>query len=175
MSKHSVPFDSEKGPIRMSQLFEKGKDTLVLYSFMYGPKMAEPCPFVHFDPRWDGRRGAAHPAAGEFRCDRKVAHRANPEVCSRARLAEPSTALIGEQHVQPRLPRRGGERRADAGAECVRATRRRIHHFYNTELLYAPSEKGQDGRHVDMIWPLWNVFDYAPDGRGSDWNPRLSY
>jgi len=51
----------------------------------------------------------------------------------------------------------------------------RVHHFYNTELLYAPHPEGQDGRHVDSIWPLWNVFDLTPDGRGTDWYPRLSY
>ena len=50
---------------------------------------------------------------------------------------------------------------------------RRIHHFYNTELLYVPPEPGQDGRHVDMIWPLWNLFDLTPEGRGEDWYPKL--
>src|SRR5207237_947406 len=30
--------------IRFSQLFEPGKDTLVVYSFMYGPQMEKPCP-----------------------------------------------------------------------------------------------------------------------------------
>src|SRR5215471_3272872 len=28
---------------RLSQLFAPGKDTLLLYSYMFGPKMAEPC------------------------------------------------------------------------------------------------------------------------------------
>ena len=51
----------------------------------------------------------------------------------------------------------------------------RIHHFWGSELLYAPSEKGQDGRHIDMIWPLWNVFDTTPEGRGKDWYPKLGY
>ena len=30
--------------VRLSQLFQPGKDTLVLYSFMYGPQMEKPCP-----------------------------------------------------------------------------------------------------------------------------------
>ncbi len=33
----------------------------------------------------------------------------------------------------------------------------RIHHFYNMELLYAPTEPSQDGRHFNLIWPLWNL------------------
>ena len=56
-----------------------------------------------------------------------------------------------------------------------RKTPEGIFHFYNTELLYVPSEKGQNGRHVDTIWPLWNLFDYTPEGRGTDWYPEYSY
>ena len=51
----------------------------------------------------------------------------------------------------------------------------KIYHTYNTELLFAPHEPGQDGRHVDPIWPLWNLFDFTPEGRGTDWYPRLKY
>jgi predicted dithiol-disulfide oxidoreductase (DUF899 family) len=50
-----------------------------------------------------------------------------------------------------------------------------IHHFYNSELLFARSDRGQDGRHVDLIWPLWNLFDVTPEGRGTNWHPRLQY
>jgi len=50
-----------------------------------------------------------------------------------------------------------------------------VHHFYNAELLYAPADPGQDRRHVDLIWPLWNLFDLMPEGRGETWRPRLSY
>ncbi|HEX8905324.1 MAG TPA: DUF899 family protein, partial [Longimicrobiaceae bacterium] len=51
----------------------------------------------------------------------------------------------------------------------------RIHHAYCTELLFTPSDPGQDRRHVDAIWPLWNLLDYTPAGRGTTWQPRLTY
>jgi len=51
----------------------------------------------------------------------------------------------------------------------------KIYHFYNTELLFAPKEPGQDARHVDSIWPLWSLFDFTPDGRGTNWYPKLTY
>jgi predicted dithiol-disulfide oxidoreductase (DUF899 family) len=51
----------------------------------------------------------------------------------------------------------------------------RIHHFYNTELLYGAWEKGQDARHLDLIWPLWNLLDLTPEGRGEKWYPERSY
>jgi predicted dithiol-disulfide oxidoreductase (DUF899 family) len=51
----------------------------------------------------------------------------------------------------------------------------KIYHFYNTEHLYAQSNPGQDPRHVDLIWPLWNLLALTPEGRGTKWNPRLAY
>jgi predicted dithiol-disulfide oxidoreductase (DUF899 family) len=51
----------------------------------------------------------------------------------------------------------------------------RIRHFYNTELLFVRSEPGQNSRHIDMIWPLWNLLDFTPEGRGTTWYPKLSY
>jgi predicted dithiol-disulfide oxidoreductase (DUF899 family) len=50
-----------------------------------------------------------------------------------------------------------------------------IRHFWGSELLYAEREPGQEPRHVDSIWPIWNLLDLAPGGRGDDWGPRLSY
>ena len=51
----------------------------------------------------------------------------------------------------------------------------KIHHFYHTELMFTKGEPGQDPRHVDIIWPIWNLFDFTPEGRGTNWYPRLSY
>lgn len=49
------------------------------------------------------------------------------------------------------------------------------YHTYCTELLYSSSEPGRHPRHIDSLWPLWNVFDLAPDGRGTGWAPSVSY
>jgi predicted dithiol-disulfide oxidoreductase (DUF899 family) len=51
----------------------------------------------------------------------------------------------------------------------------RIYHFYNTELMFTKGEPGMDPRHVDLIWPIWQMFDYTPEGRGTNWYPKLSY
>jgi predicted dithiol-disulfide oxidoreductase (DUF899 family) len=48
-------------------------------------------------------------------------------------------------------------------------------HAYATEMFFGPKESGIDGRHVDSIWPLWNMFDFTPDGRGKNWYPKLEY
>jgi predicted dithiol-disulfide oxidoreductase (DUF899 family) len=49
-------------------------------------------------------------------------------------------------------------------------------HSWATELMFAPREEGLEARHVDSIWPLWNVLDMTPEGRGANTNlPGLDY
>ena len=51
-----------------------------------------------------------------------------------------------------------------------------LRHTWATELMFAPREEGMEARHVDSIWPIWNVLDMTPQGRetGSDF-PSLRY
>src|ERR1700730_7848069 len=52
-------FDGPDGPVERSELFAPGKDTLAIYSFMYGPEREEPCPgCTHF---LDGLDGTVEP------------------------------------------------------------------------------------------------------------------
>lgn len=51
----------------------------------------------------------------------------------------------------------------------------KIHRSCNTELVFLPGDRGQYQRHNDMAWPLWNLLDFTPEGRGADWFPKLSY
>jgi predicted dithiol-disulfide oxidoreductase (DUF899 family) len=48
-----------------------------------------------------------------------------------------------------------------------RQTGEGIFHFYNAEMLYGPSDPGQHPRHVDLLWPFWNMLDLTPAGRGA--------
>ena len=51
----------------------------------------------------------------------------------------------------------------------------KVRHFWASEMLYADTDDPAQGpRHVDAIWPMWNIFDVTPEGRG-DWNPKLAY
>lgn len=50
-----------------------------------------------------------------------------------------------------------------------------IRHFWGSELLFAPTEPGQEPRHVGTLEPLWNFFDLTPEGRPADWDEQISY
>jgi predicted dithiol-disulfide oxidoreductase (DUF899 family) len=39
-------------------------------------------------------------------------------------------------------------------------------HRWATELMFAARDDGEEPRHVDLIWPIWNVLDMTPGGRG---------
>jgi predicted dithiol-disulfide oxidoreductase (DUF899 family) len=53
-------------------------------------------------------------------------------------------------------------------------TREGIRHFWSAEMLYAPSDPGQDPRHMGTVEPLWNLMDFTPAGR-PDWHEQLQY
>jgi len=168
-------FDEEQGQVRMSQLFSTGKDTLVLYSYMFGPQMAKPCPFC--TSILDGLDGEAP----------HIMQRVNFAVAAKSPIARirefargrgwRSLRLLSSANNSYNHDYHAEEPNGDQMPALNVFVRRdgRIRHFYNTELLYAPHEKGQDGRHVDLIWPLWNMFDLTPEGRGEKWGPRLAY
>ena len=50
-----------------------------------------------------------------------------------------------------------------------------IRHFWASELFYAPTEPGQETRHVGTIEPLWNLFDFTREGRPPSWHEQFSY
>ena len=51
-----------------------------------------------------------------------------------------------------------------------------LRHAWATELMFAPRDEGEDPRHVDSIWPIWNVLDMTPEGRGTERAfPQLRY
>lgn len=50
-----------------------------------------------------------------------------------------------------------------------------IFHTWASEMFFTSSEPGQNPRHIDMLWPLWNVLDLTPEGRGKNWFPKLTY
>jgi predicted dithiol-disulfide oxidoreductase (DUF899 family) len=51
-----------------------------------------------------------------------------------------------------------------------------LRHTWASELMYAPRDDGIEARHVDSIWPIWNVLDATPEGRATQPSfPSLDY
>jgi len=47
--------------------------------------------------------------------------------------------------------------------------------FYAAEMPFEAADPGQDPRGAVDLAPLWNMLDLTPEGRGTDWYPKLSY
>ncbi len=182
----AVPQDyvfQEAGPrgsaaeVRLSELFAPGKDSLVIYSFMFPRALDEdlPCPScTQFLDSFDGV--AEH---GAQRVNLAVVAKAPlPRILAHARkrgwrrlrlLSSAGNTYNRDYH---------GENPDGSQMPILNVFRRDgglIRLFWASELLYGPSEPGQDPRHGDTIDPLWNLFDFTPEGRGADWYPALEY
>jgi predicted dithiol-disulfide oxidoreductase (DUF899 family) len=161
--------------VRVSELFQPGKDSLAIYSFMFGPKMKAACPMC---------------CSIIDALNATVAHatqRMNLAVVAKSPLDRLRTFAHERGWNRLRLLSSAGNNynrdyygeNAEGGQQpslnvFVRRTGK-IYHSYHSELLLLPSEPGQNQRHVDMIWPLWNLLDFTPEGRGADWYPSLTY
>jgi predicted dithiol-disulfide oxidoreductase (DUF899 family) len=161
--------------VKLSELFEGKKDTLALYSFMYGPQMEQPCPMcTSFLDSLD--RTAPH-----------ATQRINLVIAAKSPIQRIRTFARGRGWTSFRLVSTDGTSynrdyhgETDEGAQMPTMNvfvRRdgKIHHFWSSEALFADHPKGEDSRHIDSMWPLWNLFDLTPEGRGSDWYPKLRY
>lgn len=150
----------------MSGLFGAGKDTLMIYHFMYGPAMAQPCPMCSLF--LDNVNG--------------IADHANKRVSFVISAASPLPRILGAAeargwHALRFVSSHGSPYNRDYLGEdadgdqmpmfnVFRRDGTTIRHFWGSEMLYAPSDPGQDPRHVDSVDALWNLFDLAPEGRG---------
>ena len=50
-----------------------------------------------------------------------------------------------------------------------------IRHFWSGEMGFATADPGQDPRGAPDLMPIWTILDTTPEGRGTDWYPKLEY
>ena len=160
---------------RFSELFGKNRPTLVVYSFMFAPEGKQPC--LMCSSFLDGLDGNAQ----------HLADTVNLAVVAKAPIATHRdwARTRGWRNLRL-LSSHDNTYNADYKAELPDGSQmpilnvfvkrgRKIHHTWGSEMLYTPSGRGQDPRHLDMVWPLWNVLDLTPGGRGARWYPKASY
>ncbi len=156
----------------MSALFGE-HSSLLIYSYMYGPDDEAPCPMC--TSFLDSLNGGA----------RHIKQRTGLAVVTSAPIE--TAAAIAHQRGWSELPmiscagnsyNRDYFGETDDGAQMpicnvFNKSGNDIRHFWSSELFFAKLEGHP--RHIDMLWPLWNVFDVLPHGRGTDWFPALDY
>lgn len=169
-------------PVRLSELFEDGKDTLFVYSFMFkrGKRdlpLEVPCPLC--TSIVDGIDGAIPHIAQHVSfavVTRAPVERIRAHAHARGwRHARLLSSADNSYNTDYRAEGPDGSQYAMSTVFVRRDGA--IHHFWSSELwlTFVPPEPGQDPRHVDFLWPLWSVLDRTPAGRGTSWRPALDY
>jgi predicted dithiol-disulfide oxidoreductase (DUF899 family) len=185
--------DGAETDVRVSELFAPGRDSLAIYNFMFprdpgdltpGPTTGEtallplaegPCPScVALLDQLDG--AAEH-----------VAQHMNFAVVAKAPVSRVLTFARerGWRHLRL-LSSATNPYNRDYLAETAQGHQRpmlnvfhrdgaTIHHFWGSELFYAPTDSGQDPRHVGTLEPVWNLLDLTREGRPTVWDEQLSY
>jgi predicted dithiol-disulfide oxidoreductase (DUF899 family) len=185
---------SDGREVRFSELFEAGKDTLVIYSFMFprysgdtrpGPAEGETAklplaetPCASCTSILDSLDGAA-PHLSQL-LNLAVVAKSGPD-----RIRN-FASHRGWRHLRL-LSSRSNTYNRDYHAETPQGEQMpllnafvrdgdQFRHTWASELMYAPRDEGLEARHVDSIWPIWNVLDVTAAGRGSKPNfPSLRY
>ena len=163
---------SETGAIRFSSLFGD-KDTLMVYSMMYGPERKSPCPMcTSFLSSWNGtavnlREQCAIAVTARSPIERLVEYKKQRGFTNLPFFSDLSGDYT-RTYVNPE----------DADVPGFSVFRRRdgtVRHFYSGEMSGAMADPGQDPRGAPDLDPLWLMLDLSPEGRGTDWYPKLDY
>jgi predicted dithiol-disulfide oxidoreductase (DUF899 family) len=167
-------FEGAEGEKSLEQLFGD-KQTLVTYSYMFGPQRERPCPMcTSLLSAWDGEV---------------------PDIQQNVALAiiarSPIEKLLAFKkergwHYLPLYTDLSGEFSRDYYGVTLKGddipeinvfTRRdgTIRHFWAGEMAPETADPGQDPRGAPDLMPLWTIIDVTPEGRAPTWYPKLSY
>jgi predicted dithiol-disulfide oxidoreductase (DUF899 family) len=149
------------------------KDTLVTYSYMFGPQRERPCPMcTSLLDSWDGNAGSIARQASLVVIARSPIERLKAWKAERGwhdlRLYQDLDETFSRDWFAL-LP--GGDEipamnvfvRRDGG----------VRHFWSGEMTGQTADPGQDPRGAPDPAPLWMVLDLTPAGRPATWYPSL--
>jgi predicted dithiol-disulfide oxidoreductase (DUF899 family) len=158
-------FVEDGNRVRLSELFAGDKPYLILYHLMYWAKEDDFCPMCSM---WiDGFNGIAP----------HVMQQANFVIASRAPVDELRAWGVRREWHRLRLLSDDGpafardidaedaEGNPDSTIVVFAKDGDRVRHVYTAHPMLEDRERG-----IDLLCPVWNLFDLTPAGRG-DWYP----
>jgi predicted dithiol-disulfide oxidoreductase (DUF899 family) len=172
--KKNYKFQGEHGPVTFAELFGD-KQSLVVYSWMYGPQRERPCPMcTSLLSSWDGEaqdieQNVALAIIAQAPIEKLLAFKKERGWRNLKIYSDPNSEYSKDYYANtPEWD--------DTAAFHV-FTRRdgTIRHFYGGEMGFETADPGQDPRGAPDLMPLWTVLDATPAGRRDDWYPSLEY
>lgn len=168
-------FKDEQGfEVGLADLFGD-KNTLVTYFWMYGPKRERPCPMCTNllgslnGNAADIKQKVALKVLGRSSVERQYAF-----AQERGWRDLNFVQTVGDDYAQDLgiLMPDGNEYPA---LIVYRRDGDEVRLFWASEMTKEMADPGQDPRDAPDLAALWTVLDLTPEGRGTDWYPRLQY
>jgi predicted dithiol-disulfide oxidoreductase (DUF899 family) len=170
--KKNYVFEGERGPASFADLFGD-KQTLVIYSYMFGPQRDGSCPMcTSFMGTWehkltDVEQRVALVFTARSPIGRLVAAK-RARGWTRHRVYSDTSGDYTRDYVS-------AEDADVPGYNVFTRQDGKIHHFWAGEMGAVTADPSQDPRGAPDMDPLWTILDTTPEGRGTDWYPKLNY
>jgi predicted dithiol-disulfide oxidoreductase (DUF899 family) len=165
-------FVGEDGPVTLEGLFGD-KQTLVIYSYMFGPDRKAPCPMcTSFMSGFEAKVADVAQRVALAFVARSPIERLVEAKAARGWTAMPiysdPTGAFTRDYVD-------AEDRDVPGLTTFSRRDGTVRHFWSAEMSDDMADPGEDPRGQPEMDPLWLLLDATPEGRGTDWYPKLSY
>jgi predicted dithiol-disulfide oxidoreductase (DUF899 family) len=167
-------FEGEDGPTRLVDLFGE-KQTLVVYSFMFGPERKQPCPMctsllsARDGEAVDIEQRVALAVVARSPIDRLIGFKVKRGWRRLKLYSDTSGDYSRDYHA---LSPKGED---DAAFTVFTRQDGVVRHFWSSEMGSMTVDPGQDPRGAPDRMPIWNILDSTPEGRGADRHPKLDY
>ncbi len=166
--------DEQGADVGLLDLFGD-KNTLVTYFWMYGPQRERPCPMctnllgsVNGNAA-DIKQRVALKILGRSPVERQLAF-----AQERGWRDLNFVKTVGDDYANDLgiLMPDGSEYPA---LNVFKRDGDKVRLFWASEMSKEMADPGQDPRDSPDLGALWSVLDLTPEGRGTDWYPKLSY
>lgn len=165
-------FEGQQGPVRFSDLFGD-KQTLILYSMMFGPTRVRPCPMcTSFLESWNGAAVNLRERVALAVVARSPIHRLIAFKQERGWRTLPFFSDLSGDYTRAYVS--AGDQDVP-GLNVFTRHNGEVRHFWSGEISGEMADPGQDPRNAPEVDLLWTFLDLTPEGRGTDWYPKLEY
>jgi predicted dithiol-disulfide oxidoreductase (DUF899 family) len=156
--------------VKFSELFG-GKDTLILYSFMFGPVWDKPCPSCTslmdgFDRAWYSvSQDAAFAAIAKAPPERIAAWAKDRGWSQIPLLSGAQSSFQADYKCQRTEP---------GDNDDMQWPVMLVFKKQGGKIFLSWSTEGMSN-HVDTVWPYWNLLDFTPEGRPDRQTPPQKF
>ena len=150
-------------------------DTLITYFWMYGPHRERPCPMcTNFLGGANGNANDVKQRAAFKILGRSPVERQRAFAVERGWRDLEFVQTVGDDYAND-LGLLDDEGNESPALVVYQKDGDQVRLFWSAEMPAEAADPGQDPRTAPDVAPLWLLLDLTPEGRGTDFYPRVEY